>query len=389
MVLAALLALPVLPVRATDLQAGGTGPDPMSLARELSRLQQLTIEGHAEAPRKQVELVRAAARELAAFEVGIWTVARNRQALVKLVLSGSDAAPLEKAIEQGVFPKAEQSLARGALAYARGKRHETVEEFAGLHAGSLAPSLAGHVSLVLAVSLGGTDRARALRYCDEARLLSPGTIVDETALRLSIDLAIAVGDRARFVADARRYLYRFPASLYGRPVQERIARVMALLDLSAAADGRRQIAALGALLPGERRHGFYVELAKSALRSGRLVTARDAAQLALGAAAPRSAAAVAALAIEGAALVPGGERAEAMRRLEEAAALRPAAELAELIAAAREVAAAIDRPAQVAEGLEQPDQGPGGRDPANHHATIIRARAALAGVEKLLERPRS
>ena len=148
--------------------------------------------------RSRSAVVLEIAQELKAFPFEVWKSVRNRQALIKYALSGGDPDLLQMVLARKLFAEDELALAQGALAYAAGNRSVVLRLLDKVDVYELPPSLAGHVALVKAIVVANTDLAKVVRLCDDARLLSPGTLVEETALRLAIEATITQGDQAKF-----------------------------------------------------------------------------------------------------------------------------------------------------------------------------------------------
>lgn len=376
-------------------------PNPMQAARVLTAAQERIAHGDEDALINQAALAREVSRRLAAFSSETWSDQRNREALIKHVLSGGDARLLRQLFDAGVFGKTrdgqaeasgkddkahaiaqELALARGTLAYAYGDRSGAATALTALDPRALPASLGGHVALVQALLAGDTDHKRAIALCNEARLLSPGTLIEEAALRLTIELAIATADRRRFEIAVARYLRRFPRSLHARSVDVRIARVLAALDRGGAADGRNWLRAVIGGLPTERRARLLAELAAASLRAGKLATAAAAAEM-LGADGASDAAGGVVLAYGGAALATGPDRRRALRMLEEAERGASDEETRALIAAARALAALIDAPpSRLAGGHADASSGAPASPAIEARVKAVRAR--LDGADRLL-----
>jgi chemotaxis protein MotC len=187
---------------------------PFQAVRTLSALQERMAQGDETAFAMQKDVVREIADELKKFPPTVWSEQRNRRALIKYALSGGDPELLREVLGQKLFGADELPLAEGALAYAEGQRSVALRHLEKVDVFALPPSLAGHVALVTAIVVANTDLARVVRLADEARLLSPGTLVEETALRLGMEGAITRGDRPKFEMLASRYFRRFPRSPY-------------------------------------------------------------------------------------------------------------------------------------------------------------------------------
>ncbi|MEQ1650924.1 MAG: hypothetical protein ABL897_00380, partial [Hyphomicrobium sp.] len=321
-------------------------PNPLQAMRILGALQDRIAQGEPAALASQADTTREIGRRLAAFEPGIWQDGRHRESLIKYSLSGGDPSLIEAVLTRGVFPEEDRALAQGVVAYMRGDMQMALELLVRTFPRILPPSLAGHIALVQAALLGATEPARSIDLCDEARLLSPGTLVEEAALRLTISLSIEIGDAKRFDAAVFRHLLRFPNSPYAAPTDEQIARVVSARRLPTGTIISPFVNALSGT-PIERRQKLLGNIAQTALRVGNLAMAAAAARSLRAATSVHSAAA--SKAMEGAALVLSKERNSALELLDEAQAAGSSKEIQELIAAAKAAAAFIgSAPARLA-----------------------------------------
>jgi chemotaxis protein MotC len=375
------------------------GSEPVVLARMLADVQQGIALGDNDAFKRQSAIADDVDRRLRALPADTWRERRNRDALIKLVLSGSDPTLLGKVISAGSVPMEESSLTKGALAFATGDRIAAAILLSEVDHSRLAASLAGHVALVKAALAAADNPAEAMRLCLEARLLSPGTHVEEAALRLATELAIELGDEARFEKSALSYLFKFTNSVYARSIIPRIARVMGSIDLLGREKGRNLLAAVDARLSEGYLTELYLEMADGALRSGKLTTATLAGQKVLAAAPVGAAAAVQAKAVVGAARIAGGEIAEGSREMPAAEAVQSGTSLQALVDSAHRVAdllAALPErtvvivPGRVAGGhvaLAAAERSPELTERVG--SVVSKVRARLAEVDKLmLEGPR-
>lgn len=335
-------AKPEGPPRTVEPLPVRQGLQPLHIIRPLSILQERIAAGSQEAVGRQSAVVDSIARQLKAVDPAVWQDARNRLALIKYTLGGGDPAMLRAVAEQRVFAEAEISLAVGALAYAEGHRDTAAEYLKKVDIGKLGPSLAGHLALVRAVLAAESDAKEALQLTDEARLQSPGTIVEEAALRVAIEIALALADRTRLERSVARYIRRFPRSLYADAVLPRVAAFIGRNDHLAKGDHRIWLDAVAAPMGRDRLLSFYRGVAEAALRAGKLASAASAARRA------RDTAGDMPLAwpdvYEGAALVVDKSPAPGVERLAraETADILPAD--GELVAAARTLAAIIEAP---------------------------------------------
>ena len=116
-----------------------------------------------------------------------------------------------------------------------------------------------------------------MRYLDDARLLSPGTIVEEAALRRQIALLAAAGKADRYEMLATQYLRRFPRSVYAGGFRQQFAVAIAAIRMPRE-PGRlaRLESMLGGVAQSDRRE-VYLTIAKEAIAKGKMEMAKFAA----------------------------------------------------------------------------------------------------------------
>ena len=356
---------------------------PHHVVRMLGALQERIAQGDEAAVAVQKAVVIEIAQELTTFPIEAWKSVRNRQALIKFALSGGDPELLRMVLARKLFAEGEVAIAQAALAYAEGNRSVVLRLIDKVDVYELPPSLAGHVALVKAIVVANTDLARVVRLSDDARLLSPGTLVEETALRLAIEATITQGDRAKFETIALRYFRRFPRSPYLAAVIRPVAGAIADGGYSERPDGARWVHGVVQYLDPNKLVSFYTALAESGLRLSRLMTTIHAARMAQKYARKGSAEEAWALAYEGGALMIGSDRAQGLARLAAAEAIGGAS-VRELIDSARAVARLIEAPpvdlptpeAAPAAAVKTPAQV--GQAAEDQPAAVVPARAASA-----------
>ena len=123
------------------------------------------------------------------------------RAAIAIVLSGGDPQILQTLVEQ--VAGQELTLVRAALAYGQNRNVEASELLADIDARTLDASIAGHIALVQAELVAKKDRVKTLALLAEARLLAPGTMIEESALRREVTLAVEA-QRCRGFREPRR-----------------------------------------------------------------------------------------------------------------------------------------------------------------------------------------
>ena len=353
---------------------------PYNAVRTLSALQERMAQGDETAFTMQKDIVREIADELKKTPPTVWREQRNRRALIKYALSGGDPEMLREVLGEKLFGAEELPLAEGALAYAEGQRSVALRHLEKVDVFALPPSLAGHVALVTAIVVANTDLARVVRLADEARLLSPGTLVEETALRLGIEAAITRGDRPKFEMLSSRYFRRFPRSPYLGAIVRPVATAIAENGYGESPDGAKWVHDIVHYLDPHKLVQFYAALAEIGLRSAKLATTVNAARMARKYARDGSPEHAWTQAYEGAALVIGLAPEDGLALLNAAEAAGVAEPVVELISSARAISHLIRSPPPELTPPEPaaPAAAVASRTPANPAAPAAKAKQAVA-----------
>jgi chemotaxis protein MotC len=371
-----------------------TARQPHHAVRALGILQERIAHGDEGALALLRPLVEDIGDELKTFPPEVWKSPRNRLALIKFALSGGDPIQLRLVLARKLLTATEQPLAEGAIAYAEGQRSLALRLLDRVDLYELPPSLAGHVALVKAIVIANGDLKRVLRLADDARLLSPGTLVEETALRLAVEATNSLGDRKRFEAMVLRYFRRYPRSPYLPTVIRPVAAAIADGGYGEHPEGAKWVHSIVHYLDPGRLVQFYSALADAGLRTTKLATAISAARMAQRYVRPGTPEQAWAFAYEGAALVVGPTPREGLARLDAAEAISPGGPIDDLITGSRALAKLILAPPNVvpeptAIPIAEPAQSgaadasksaPPAREPA-----AVRTLARIAQVDKLLK----
>lgn len=253
---------------------------PAMLMRALARLQEQIARGDKAAFQRQASVIADIASTLRAADAALWQQPRNRMALIGFVVRGGPPDILRSIAEQGVFQEPEVALAEGVLAYAEGHFAEARVILDGIDAPALEPALSGAVALVKAVLHARDDRASVLALCDAAILASPGTLSEEAALRIAIEVSANGSDAAKFRSYALRYLRRFSRSPFLSVAMPRIAAFIAAGDRLSDSNEAAALTEITGRLDETQRSQLFSEVARAALWLGKPETALVAARLA-------------------------------------------------------------------------------------------------------------
>ncbi len=381
LVLCLLIALPVSPAAAQS----PTAPDkePFELVRDLQAFQDRAVLKSKDARAKQTDMIAKTAVQLGRFDASAWAAPRNARAAVVYVLSGGDPRVLGKLLASGTQLGIDDRLAKGALAYGERRDTEAAELLDAIDVDALDRSVGGHVALVRALLLAKSDPQRAIALLDRARIIAPGTIIEEAALRRQAILAANMGDLDDFEALTSQYFRRFANSIFERSFERQFAQV--IVSKGYAADAKR-LPKLEKLLRGlsdMQRRETCLAIAEEGIAVADIELVRFAARLAGMDAKAQPLDAMRMLLFEAAAVIvtPDYEQGRTALRLVDKSKLGAREE--SLLYAALAVADEIARPPSLAQGAEQA-QVPGEQGSPASSSAISDAQAAIARVDGLL-----
>jgi chemotaxis protein MotC len=188
---------------------------------------------------------------------------------------------IARLLERGVVPEPDNSLMRGALAYASGRAREAEALLGEVDAKKTSLRLAGQLAFAQSVLETGKDPKRAVALLDLARLLAPGSLVEEAALRREILLVGDQRDGERAVFLARQYVSRFSQSIYADNFIQGLASTTARFGLCDDVASLQKFISLLALVTPDQRRGFLMTVAREQTLNGKFDVAGAAAHEAL------------------------------------------------------------------------------------------------------------
>jgi chemotaxis protein MotC len=250
---------------------------PYELVRRLERIQDGIAQGNAQAHGYQRQFIAEIAEKMLAASNETWQTPTNVRSAIVYVLSGGDPRVLHKLLELSKLPEISTALLKGVLAYAEGRNQEALQFLSGVDHLTFDTRTGCHLALAKAMVAAPEDAQRALSWLDDARLLCPGTLVEEAALRREVLLLSNVEDHARFEMLSFQYLRRFPNSIYAKNFNRSFA--IATASSKYGSDPRlmgRLEKRLDAL-EDEPRKQLYIALAEEGVMRGQVELTRMAA----------------------------------------------------------------------------------------------------------------
>lgn len=275
---ALLLLLPLTAIRALADPASAPAPgEPYELVRTLQAVQDGIANGDMAAHSGHVALIRQIGEKFLAADASVWSNAQNGQAVVIYLLSGGGPQLVRKLPK----PNVDERLFNGALAYVEGRQDEARELLKDVKPRTLPSGLGGQVALVQGALFARSEATLAIERLDDARLLLPGTLVEEAALRREILLVGQAEDFDKFEFLTLAYIRHYRNSVYAGDFWQRFSS--GLTQSSLALDERRfaRIVTLLEQIDRASRLKLYFAIARSAMLRGRLAVTELAGERAL------------------------------------------------------------------------------------------------------------
>jgi chemotaxis protein MotC len=260
--------------------AHGQEKKPFELVRELQTFQDEAVLRNKDARAEQGKWIAKVAAQLSRYDASVWADPRNARAAVIYVLSGGDPRVLAKLVAARVNFGIDDRLVKGALAYGERRDADATELLNGVDVDLLDRSIGGHVALVRALLLAGRDQARAFALLDRARIIAPGTIVEEAALRRQAILAAKMDKLDTFEALSSQYFRRFANSIFVRSFERQFAHELLARGYVHDSERLAKLEALLRELPEAERKDTCLAIAEEGVAAANVEMVRFAARLA-------------------------------------------------------------------------------------------------------------
>ncbi|MET3911187.1 chemotaxis protein MotC [Bradyrhizobium sp. S3.3.6] len=273
--------LMVLSLVATRASAEPTAPsgEPFELVRALQAVQDGIANGDTAAHASHIALIRQIGEKFLAADASVWSNPQNGQAVVIYLLSGGAPQIVRKLPRDKI--NVDARLFDGALAYVEGRQDEARDLLKDIKPRTISSGMGGQVALVQGALFARSEASLAIERLDDARLLLPGTLVEEAALRREILLVGQAEDFDKFEFLTLAYIRHYRNSVYASDFWQRFST--GLTQSTLALDDRRfaRIAALLEQVDRASRLKLYLVIARGALVRGKLTVTRLAGERAL------------------------------------------------------------------------------------------------------------
>lgn len=259
------LALGICWVGHATADTQNTGLQPYQMVRSLQLVQDRIASGdHASLPmqKKLLELIDLRLRTAGEEE---FKDSRNVQALMIYAMSGGNPSTVATSLARPELPDADRDAGAGILAYLVGDVNQARAALDSIDPAKYPDEISAFLSLIKGSVLASEEYDAAISHLDRARLLGPGTLIEEAALRRTVSLAVAKRDATRFLAVSEQYARRFLRSPYAAQFAE--AFIASVVELRSELDlnGLDQTIAW---MTGEQARTIYLRLARRAAIDG-------------------------------------------------------------------------------------------------------------------------
>ena len=241
------------------------GLQPYQLVRSLQLVQDRIASGDHAALPMQAKLLEMADTRLRAADADDFSDPKNFRALLVYGMSGGNPVTVEAAVSRAKADPQDLAIAKGIVDYLNGRPAAAIEALKPVDPMTLPADLGAFLALVKGSLLATEEPAAALTLLDDARLLSPGTLVEEAALRRSVGIAAAQGDGARFALASTQYVEDYLYSPYASQFADAFVSGVITLHLAISQD---KLADITAMMDPEREKVIYLRIARRAAIDG-------------------------------------------------------------------------------------------------------------------------
>lgn len=259
------VGLLLLAAGSPDAAFAQDGLQPYQLVRSLQLIQDRIAGGDHAALPMQAKLLEMTDARLRAADAEDFKDPKNFRALLVYGMSGGNPVTVAAAASRATTDPQSLAIAKGVVAYLNGRPAAAIEILKPIDPMSVSADLGAFLALVKGSLLATDEPATALTLLDEARLLSPGTLVEEAALRRSVGLAVAQGDAARFAHASTQYVAGYLYSPYASQFADSFASGVIALHMSISQD---KLADITSMMDPEREKVIYLRIARRAAIDG-------------------------------------------------------------------------------------------------------------------------
>lgn len=238
---------------------------PFQMVRALQLVQDRVADGDLAAlpiQRKLLEMIDQRLRTATDAEM---VEPQQFRALLIYSMSGGNPTTLETLMRRLRLSEDDARKCIGILSYLKGGTKAAATALEKVEPMNEKPELGAFLALVKGSVLTQEKPQDALKYLAQARLISPGTLVEEAALRRSMPLLIAAKDSTRFLIASDQYVRAFLHSPYASQFAD--ALVAGVIELHETIDLKR-LESIVDLMSPEQQQVVYLRIARRSAIDG-------------------------------------------------------------------------------------------------------------------------
>ncbi len=238
---------------------------PYQMVRSLELVQDRIASGDQAAMPMQRKLLEMIDARFAADDDTRFDNELNRRALLIYAMSGGNPQTVASAMMRLGTDDPVARLGDGILAYIKGEPMAARTALDRVDPMAYTADIGAYLALIKGSIFSEDEPTIAIALLDRARLLSPGSLVEEAALRRTVAVAATLGDPKRFLMASEQYVrgyLRSPyASQFADAFVEGVVALHATVDLDAVND-------IVALMQPEQEKVIYLRIARRAAIDG-------------------------------------------------------------------------------------------------------------------------
>lgn len=242
------------------------GIDPFKMVRSLQFVQDSVVLGDHSAGEMQRHLLALIDERLRGADKAVFSDKRNVDAALIYSMSGGNPETLALLMRSEGRTYFNADLAQTLTTYFTGNPEKARVKLIGLLDEYKGSRIESYLTLVAANVTAPRDALGALKLFDWARLLAPGTIIEESALRRATHIASRAGLVEQAMDNAERYVRRYLHSPYASQFVDIF--VYAVVEHSDEVDAQRMEYILS-LMDAPRQREIYLRMARMSTIAGK------------------------------------------------------------------------------------------------------------------------
>lgn len=247
---------------------------PYVMLRSLQFVQDSVVRGDHSAVEMQRFLIATLDKRLRSADASVFQDTRNVDAVFIYAMSGGNPATLEYLVSRDIQGNFDSRVSDALRKYLSGKGTSATKSISEMVPEYLNTSIGPYLALVTGNITIASSVEKALGYFDQARLIAPGTIIEEAALRRSLSISL----QAHMVKKSLFYASRYARSFLFSPYASQFADMFVQLVVeNYGAVSQDDMDSIVALLDAERGREIYLRIARRANLVGNKDLARIAA----------------------------------------------------------------------------------------------------------------